>query len=83
MLTLSCLDVPVEIPLRWQGPLKPSETEASQRWRLAAEEYVHLLQDACNRLVELQDDDWREDPSVVRRGRQLRAILGIKGSGFE
>jgi hypothetical protein len=58
-----------------------SEKEAWHSWRLAAQEYIYLLQDALNRLVELQDDDWTERPSVVRRGRELRAFLGIKGTG--
>ena len=56
-----------------------SEKEAWD-WRLAAEEYIYLLQDALNRLVEIQDDDWREYPWVVLRGRELRDFLGIKGT---
>lgn len=52
------------------------------QWTEAAEEYINLLQDSLAKsAVYLFVHGWVEDDAIVERGKELRAILGIKGSG--
>ena len=49
-------------------------------WRTAAAEYIGLLSAGLDRFaVYLDAHGWTVDVTVVRRGEELRAILGIGG----
>lgn len=53
-----------------------------KEWRENAIEYINLLQDACERAAGfLYVHGWHEKPEGVQRGKDLRAALGIKGTG--
>ena len=49
-------------------------------WRTAAVEYIALLSaELARSAVYLDAHGWTVDETVVRRGEELRAILGIGG----
>ncbi len=48
----------------------------------AAIEYIELLQDALLRSAGyVYVNGWAEDEAVIKRGKELRALLRIKGAG--
>lgn len=54
----------------------------AEAWNTAAVEYIELLQDACARFTLFAHfHGYLESPEVIQRGKELRAILGIKGAG--
>lgn len=70
------------LALRDEKPIAIFSTAEEAQWHAAAVEYIDLLQDACGRSAgSLIVRGWGESEAVIQRGRELRAILGIKGAG--